>query len=65
MKKIKDADDFKMIATTTLGLEEVLVAELLKLGAKNIEQHNRAVSFYGDEGFMYKANLCFVLPYAY
>ena len=58
MKKIKDANDFKMIATTTLGLEEVLAAELLKLGAKNIEQHNRAVSFYGDEGFMYKANLC-------
>jgi putative N6-adenine-specific DNA methylase len=47
-----------MIATTTLGLEEVLVTELAKLGAKNIEQHNRAVSFYGDEGFMYKANLC-------
>lgn len=58
MKKVKDADDFKMIATTTLGLEEVLVSELQKLGAKNIEQHNRAVSFYGDEGFMYKANLC-------
>jgi len=58
MKKIKDANDFKMIATTTLGLEEVLATELLKLGAKNIEQHNRAVSFYGDEGFMYKANLC-------
>lgn len=58
MKKIKEANDFKMIATTTLGLEEVLAGELLKLGAKNIEQHNRAVSFYGDEGFMYKANLC-------
>ncbi len=58
MKKIKDANDFKMIATTTLGLEEVLAVELLRLGAKNIEQHNRAVSFYGDEGFMYKANLC-------
>jgi putative N6-adenine-specific DNA methylase len=58
MKKVKDANDFKMIATTTLGLEEVLASELLKLGAKNIEQHNRAVSFYGDEGFMYKANLC-------
>ncbi len=58
MKKVKDANDFKMIATTTLGLEEVLTTELLRLGAKNIEQHNRAVSFYGDEGFMYKANLC-------
>ncbi|HXB42171.1 MAG TPA: THUMP domain-containing protein [Bacteroidia bacterium] len=52
------ATDFKMIATTFFGLEEVLAAELLKLGAKNIEAHNRAVSFYGDEGFLYKANIC-------
>lgn len=50
--------DFKMIATTFFGLEEVLAAELLRLGAKNIEAHNRAVSFYGDEGFLYKANIC-------
>lgn len=47
-----------MIATTFFGLEEVLSTELLRLGAKNIEAHNRAVSFYGDEGFLYKANLC-------
>ncbi len=52
------ATDFKMIATTFFGLEEVLANELLRLGAKNIEAHNRAVSFYGDEGFMYKANIC-------
>lgn len=50
--------DFKMIATTLYGLEEVLAAELLKLGAKNIEPLNRSVSFYGDWGFLYKANLC-------
>ncbi len=52
------SSDFRMIATTFVGLEEVLAGELLRLGAKNIESHNRAVSFYGDEGFMYKANLC-------
>ena len=52
------ATDFKMIATTFFGLEEVLAGELLKLGAKNVDVHNRAVSFYGDEGFMYKANIC-------
>lgn len=52
------ASDFKMIATTFFGLEEVLAGELLKLGAKNVDVHNRAVSFYGDEGFMYKANIC-------
>jgi putative N6-adenine-specific DNA methylase len=52
------ATDFKMIATTFFGLEEVLAAELTKLGAKNVDIHNRAVSFFGDEGFMYKANIC-------
>lgn len=50
--------DIKMIAKTIFGLEETLAAELLRLGGKNIEIHNRAVSFEGDEGFMYKANLC-------
>ena len=47
-----------MIAKTIFGLEEVLMDELNKLGAKDIEQHNRAVSFVGDKGFMYKANIC-------
>ncbi|MBS1646818.1 MAG: class I SAM-dependent RNA methyltransferase [Bacteroidetes bacterium] len=47
-----------MIATTFFGLEEALAAELRKLGAKNVEAHNRAVSFYGDDGFLYKANIC-------
>jgi putative N6-adenine-specific DNA methylase len=52
------SEDFKMIAKTIFGLEETLAAELLRLGAKDIETHNRAVSFTGDVGFMYKANLC-------
>lgn len=56
-KKIP-ATDFKMIATTFFGLEEVLAGELLKLGATNVDVHNRAVSFYGDDGFLYKANIC-------
>ncbi len=50
--------DFKMIAKTIFGLEDVLATELLRIGAKNIETHNRAVSFIGDLGFLYKANLC-------
>ncbi len=53
-----DAADFKMTAQTMFGLEQVLARELLKLGARNIEVHNRAVSFNGDLGFMYKANFC-------
>ncbi len=49
---------FRMVAQTLHGLEEVLRVELLKLGARDIERHNRAVSFTGDLGFLYKANLC-------
>ena len=49
---------FRMIAQTLFGLEEVLRVELLKLGARDIQRHNRAVSFQGDPGFLYKANLC-------
>ena len=39
------------------GLEEILAEELRKLGAQNVKPMNRAVSFKGDTGFMYKANL--------
>ncbi|MBA3704889.1 MAG: class I SAM-dependent RNA methyltransferase [Bacteroidetes bacterium] len=47
-----------MIAKTIFGLEDVLSTELQRLGARNVEIHNRAVGFTGDKGFMYKANLC-------
>lgn len=58
MTKQNDSpDDFRMVAKTMYGMEEILATELLRLGAKNIEQGNRAVSFTGDKGFMYKANL--------
>ena len=46
-----------MIATTLYGLEEVLAKELTNLGAQDVEVGNRRVSFVGDKGFMYKANL--------
>src|ERR1043165_10224933 len=58
MKEAKDGGDIKMIAKTLFGLEEILSQELQRLGAKDVEIHNRAVSFKGDKGFMYKANLC-------
>ena len=48
--------NFKMIAKTQLGLEEVLLEELRQLGAQELTVLNRAVSFVGDLGFMYKAN---------
>jgi putative N6-adenine-specific DNA methylase len=48
--------DFRMVATTMYGLEDILAEELLKLGARDLEKLNRAVAFAGDKGFMYKAN---------
>ncbi len=59
MKDKKNTDhDFEMKATTFHGLEDVLVNELMKLGARDIVPFKRGVSFTGDKGFMYKANLC-------
>ena len=51
------SDNFKMIAKTLYGFEEILSEELLKLGAQKIIKGNRNVSFYGDKGFMYKSNI--------
>ena len=50
--------NFKMLAKTFFGFEEILAKELRQLGAQEVEIGNRAVSFAGDKGFMYKANLC-------
>jgi len=59
LKDKKNTDhDFEMKATTFHGLEDVLVNELMKLGARDIVPFKRGVSFTGDKGFMYKANLC-------
>ena len=50
-------NNFKMLAKTFFGFEEILAGELRQLGAQKIQIGTRAVSFYGDKGFMYKANL--------
>ncbi|MAU72588.1 MAG: RNA methyltransferase [Pseudozobellia sp.] len=50
--------NFKMVAKTLFGLEEILANEIRSIGGGNIEQGVRSVSFEGDTGFMYKANLC-------
>lgn len=47
-----------MLAKTMFGFEELLEKELKDLGALNVEKGVRSVSFEGDKGFMYKANLC-------
>lgn len=51
-------ENFKMVAKTFFGFEEILAKELLHLGAQQIKSGNRMVSFVGDLGFLYKANLC-------
>jgi len=50
--------NFKMVAKTLFGFEEILAKELRNLGAGNVQEGVRSVSFDGDTGFMYKANLC-------
>lgn len=49
--------NFNMTAKTLFGFEELLANELKQLGALNIKTGLRMVSFEGDNGFMYKANL--------
>ncbi|MBP9792580.1 MAG: class I SAM-dependent RNA methyltransferase [Flavobacterium sp.] len=49
--------NFKMIAKTLFGFEEILAKELQQLGAQEVEMGTRMVRFVGDKGFMYKANL--------
>ena len=49
--------NFKMTATTLKGLEGVLSEELKKLGAQDIKEGIRSVTFRGDQGFLYKANI--------
>jgi len=50
-------ENFRMIAKTFFGLEDVLAEELKNLGAQKVEKGVRMVSFHGDKGFMYKANI--------
>ena len=49
--------NYKMLAKTLFGFEEILAKELRSLGALQVKIGVRNVSFEGDEGFMYKANL--------
>ena len=51
-----DNMEFEMIAKTFMGLEPVLAKELTELGAKDVQQGRRMVSFKGDKEMMYRAN---------
>lgn len=52
-----DEANFEMTAKTLFGLEDVLVAELKSIDARDIVKLNRAVSFKGDKKTLYRANL--------
>lgn len=54
----KMAGNFKMLAKTLFGFEPLLAKELRNLGAGLVEEGVRNVTFEGDTGFLYKANLC-------
>lgn len=50
-------ENFKIIAKTMYGFEDLVANEMKSLGAINVEKGMRMVSFEGDKGFMYKVNL--------
>ena len=50
-------NNYKMLAKTLYGFEDLLEQELRQLGAIDIKKGVRNVSFVGDKGFMYKANM--------
>lgn len=50
-------ENFNMVAKTLFGFEEILAKELTQLGAQDVKKGVRSVSFVGDKGFLYKANL--------
>lgn len=49
--------NFKMVAKTFFGFEEILAKEVQQLGGQDVQTGTRVVTFWGDKGFMYKANL--------
>ncbi len=50
-------NNFKMLAKTLFGFEPLLARELRNMGAIDVKEGVRSVTFWGDTGFMYKANL--------
>lgn len=50
-------NNYTMIAKSLYGFEQELAKELRQLGAMEVTPGVRHVSFVGDKGFMYKANL--------
>ncbi len=56
-RKSQAQGPLRLFATTEAGLEEILVAELKKIGARGIVKAVRGAAFSGDLTTVYKANL--------
>ena len=56
LEQKNDGSQFELIAKTFMGLEPTLAQELVKLGANNVQEGRRMVSFTGDKEMMYRAN---------
>ena len=52
------SEKFEMVAKTFQGLEGVLSDELQALGAEDVQQGKRMVSFKGDMELLYRSNFC-------
>lgn len=49
--------NFKIVAKSLYGLEDILAEEIRMLGGRDIQILNRAVSYTGDKALLYKSNL--------
>ncbi len=56
-RKKWDPNRFPMVATTLMGMEDVLAKELTEIGANDVRVSKRAVRFLADKDLIYKANL--------
>lgn len=50
-------EKYEMIATTLMGLENILAEEIKALRGERVTPLKRAVRFFGDDRLLYKANL--------
>nr|WP_051567974.1 THUMP domain-containing protein [Draconibacterium orientale] len=48
--------EYKLIAKTFSGLEDVLAKEVKRIGGKNVRRGKRAVFYDGDLEIIYKSN---------
>jgi putative N6-adenine-specific DNA methylase len=56
-RKSQPQGPLRLFATTEAGLEDILIAELKKIGVRGIVKAVRGVAFSGDLATVYKANL--------